>query len=53
MFAIDSLTVSNQRPGARSVSLWIQQQVERLGLVSSPLLGIGLALLGLLPMFLE
>lgn len=50
--AAGSLAVQKGEQAAPPVSFRIQKQARGLDLLSSPLLGIGLALLGLLPLFL-
>jgi hypothetical protein len=53
MLVADSLVVQKPATSGRTVSSWIQKQAVRLGMAAGPMLGIGLALLGLLPLWIR
>jgi len=51
--AVGSITGPNRSAAGATVSSWIQKRATHIGLLSSPMLAIGLSLAGLLPLFLS
>ncbi len=49
---VGSISGPDRRAVRRSVSSWIQKQASRTGLLTSPVLAIGLTLAGLAPLLL-
>jgi hypothetical protein len=53
MMAVGSTAIQRPVSAGQGISFWIQKKVVRVTRVSGPVLGIGLCLLGLMPLFLQ